>query len=198
MLKPEDVTYSVPRFLSFIDLAYLLDATKVADEHLASKLPEPSTDEDRNKIGNINATRQSLLRAAFIASYAILEQNLDELVEMERKKKNILLLASELKDRGIVRSLTYANKVLGYEIDINLNHWKELLLLQEVRNHLVHYGPDFSATKDHNNRFDRFATSPYVTLRPVICFTIGQIEKIFELYMACVHDFLPSDPEEQD
>ena len=189
MLRPEDITFSVPRFLSFIDLAYLLEAAKAADDHLASKLPTTPNAENGNSTGNINATRQSLLRAVFIASYAILEQNLDELVNMERAKNSISLSPSELKDRGIVRSLTYANKILGKRIDKNLPHWKDLLSLQDVRNHLVHYGPDFDNSENHNDRFEKFTKSDYVTLRPVICFTIDQIENIFSLYMECVNDF---------
>lgn len=186
MLRPEDITFSVPRFLSFIDLAYLLEAAKATDAHFATKLAEAK---DKDGVGNINATRQSLLRAVFIASYAILEQNLDELVEMERIKSGIVLSPSELKDRGITRSLTYANKVLGKSIDTSLSHWHDLFLLQEIRNHLTHYGPDFSDSADHNNRFKKFAKTEYVTLRPVICFNVEQIETIFDLYMNCVQDF---------
>ena len=96
MQRPEDSTFSVPRFLSFIDLAYLLEGAKAADDHLAAKLPDSSTDDGKNAIGNLNATRQSLLRAVFIASYAIIEQNLDELVLMDRAKNNVLLSPSDL------------------------------------------------------------------------------------------------------
>jgi hypothetical protein len=190
MQRPEDSTFSVPRFLSFIDLAYLLEAAKAADEHLAAKLPDSSMEDGRNAIGNLNATRQGLLRAVFIASYAIVEQNLDELVVMERAKAGVSLAPSDLKDRGITRSLTYATKVLGKKIDTGATHWKDLLLMQDLRNHLVHYGPDFADTKDHGDRFKRFANSDYVTLRPVICFTVAQIEHLFGLYMTCVNDFI--------
>jgi hypothetical protein len=185
MLKPEDVTFSVPRFLSFIELAYLLEATKAADAHLATRM----VTSDKDSIGNVNATRQSLLRAAFIASYAIFEQNLDELVQLEGKKQKSSLSPSDLKDRGVVRSLTYAIKVLGKSIDTSLTRWRDLLLLQEVRNHLVHFGSSFSGTKDHDNRFEKFTKLEYVTLRPMICFSIEQIEKIFDLYIECVDDF---------
>ncbi|WP_371181430.1 hypothetical protein [Xanthomonas sacchari] len=189
MQRPEDSTYGVPRFLSFIDLAYLLEAANAADEHLAAKLPAGTTEDERNAIGNLNATRQSLLRAVFISSYGIVEQNLDELVLMERAKLGTSLAPSDLKDRGITRSLTYATKVLGKKINISATHWKDLLLVQDLRNHLVHYGPDFADTKDHGNRFKRFSNSDYVTLRPLICFTIPQIEHLFHLYMTCIDDF---------
>jgi len=189
MQRPEDSTFSVPRFLSFINLGYLLEAAKAADEHLAAKLPDSSTEEAKNAIGNLNATRQSLLRAVFIASYAIVEQNLDELVIMERAKASVSLAPSDLRDRGIARSLTYATKILGKKIDTGTTHWKDMLLMQELRNHLVHYGPDFADTRDHGDRFRKFANSNYVTLRPGICFTVSQIENLFDLYMTCVDDF---------
>lgn len=189
MLQPEDSTFGVPRFLSFIDLAYLLEAAKAADDHLAEKLPSSTTEEGRNKIGNLNATRQSLLRAVFISSYGIIEQNLDELVAMERAKRRVSLAPSDLKDHGVKRSLTYAVRVLGAKIDTEATHWKDLFLVQDLRNHLVHYGPDFANGKEHEDRFRRFKNSDYVTLRPMICFTIPQIEHLFGLYMTCINDF---------
>lgn len=189
MQRPEDSTYGVPRFLSFIDLAYLLEAAKAADEHLAAKLPAGNTEDERHKIGNLNATRQSLLRAVFVSSYGIVEQNLDELMLMERSKTGATLAPTDLKDRGVARSLTYATKVLGKNINTSATHWKDLLLVQELRNHLIHYGPDFADTKDHGDRFKKFSNSEYVTLRPLICFTISQIEHLFGLYMTCIDDF---------
>jgi hypothetical protein len=191
-VRPEDTTFSVPRFLSFIDLAYLFEAAKLADEVFASKLATCQMPDDQGHVGNINATRQSLLRAVFIASYAIIEQNLDEIVVMRRASTRTLLAPNDLKDRGISRSLTYANKALGHKIDLSQQSWKDLMLLQEVRNHLTHYGPDFDDSKEHDNRHVRFASSEYVTLRPVICFTINQIEKIFGLYTDCIRDFSES------
>ena len=144
---------------------------------------------DEHKVGNLNATRQALLRAVFISSYGIIEQNLDELIVMERARRGVVLAPSDLKDRGIARSLTYANKVLGKGINTSAIHWRKLLLVQELRNHLIHYGPDFSGTKEHVDRFKKFSGFGYVTLRPMICFTILQIESLFELYMTCIDDF---------
>lgn len=189
MQSTDDITFGVPRFLSFIDLGYLLEAAKAADEHLASKLPTTSTEEGRNQAVNLNATRQSLLRAVFISSFGIIEQNLDELMEMERDKREVSIAPSDLKHRGVKRSLTYAVKVLGYDTDLEATHWKDLFLVQELRNHLVHYGPDFKDGKEHEARFRKFSQSEYVTLRPIICFTVSQLENVFELYMRCIGDF---------
>lgn len=189
MNKPEDTTFSVPRFLSFIDFGYLYEAAKAVDEQFASQISSLTDAEARNKTGNINATRQSLLRAVFISSYAILEQNLDEIVLMDQKKQGVNLSPNDLKHRGIKRSIVYANKVLGMSIDASQKHWKELQNLQEIRNHLTHYGPDFSDSSEHYKRFSKFSGSEYVTLRPTICFTIEQIENVINLYMDCIDDF---------
>src|SRR5690606_38326856 len=117
------------------------------------------------------------------------EQNLDELMLMEQKKQDINLSPNDLKNRGINRSIVYANKVLGMRIDTSQKHWKELQNLQEVRNHLTHYGPDFSDSSEHQKRFSKFSNSKYVTLRPIICFTIEQIKNVIDLYMDCLDDF---------
>ena len=189
MLKIEDITYSVPRFLSFINLAYLLEAAKTGDEQFSKKIEACSKNLNTDEIGNINATRQMLLRSVFITSYAIFEQNLDEIVYLKQKQLNIKISPSDLKDSGITRSINYAKKVLHYQIDTNKINWKELLEIQKLRNHLVHYGESFDESAEHTNRFRAFKTSKYVTLRPEICFTINQIEEIFSLYMCCISDF---------
>lgn len=190
MTKPEDTTFSIPRFLSFMDLIYLFEAAKATDEHFAAKISSISETDDANKIGHINATRQSLLRAIFISSYAILEQNLDEIMLMEQNKQEIQISPNDLKHKGINRSIAYSNLVLGNKIDKTKTHWKELIILQDVRNHLVHYGPEFSDSSGHQQRFNKFSNSEFVTLRPVICFTLEQIENVIQLYMDCINDFI--------
>lgn len=190
MNKPEATTFSVPRFLSFIDWGYLLEAAKVADEHFASKISSLPVDEGRNEIEHINATRQSLLRSVFISSYATFEQNLDEIMLMEQKKHGVNISPNDLKHRGINRSIFYATNVLGQNIDTSKAHWKELMNLQEVRNHLVHFGPGFSNSNEHAKRFNKFSHSKYVTLRSDICFTIEQTENVMNLYLDCIDDFI--------
>lgn len=78
--KTNNQTFHYPRFLSFFDFDYLYEGAKVADDYFSSQISSLSIVKDSNKIGNINATRQSLLRAVFISSYATLEQNLDEIM----------------------------------------------------------------------------------------------------------------------
>lgn len=186
MIDSKKETYSVPRFLSFIDLAYLQEAIKVVDQHFQSEIH--GTDE-RDKIGNLNATSQSLFRAAFISAFATLEQNLDELVRMYQEKKGISLSPADLKHRGIKRSTVYANKVLKMEIDISQRHWQDVNLLQDLRNHLVHFGTEISGSKEHLNLYERLQKSEYVSLNPIPYFSLEQLENIISLFMLCIDDF---------
>jgi len=179
-------TYSVPRFLSIIDWAYLQDALEVVDRHFQSEIH--GTD-DRDKIGNLNATSQSLFRAAFISSFSTLEQNLDELVQMGQQKKGIILSPSDLKHCGIKRSTVYANKILGLQIDINKKHWQDVSLLQDLRNHLVHVGTGISDTNEHTKFYEKPQKSKYVSLNPIPCFTLEQLENIIGVFMLCIDDF---------
>jgi hypothetical protein len=187
--KDNELTYEIPRFLSFIELGYMLEAAKIADAEISKKITEATGDEKNDIIGNTNATRQSLLRAVFVSAYAILEQHLDEISLMEKDLVSASLSPSDLKDRGIKRSIKYVNKVLGKNIDQSKEHWKDLISLQDLRNHLVHYGPSFSNDREHENRWKKFKTLKYVSLRPMICFSLEQIEDIFSLFMVCVDDF---------
>lgn len=189
-LKRENIikqeTYSVPRFLSFIDWAYLEEAMKVTDAHFEKEL---SKTDDRNKIGNLNATRQSLHRAAFISIMSTLEQNMDELVRIEKDKKEIELSPSELKHRGIKRSLVYAKKILKQNIDDEKQHWKDVVLLQELRNQLVHYGPEFSGQKENTKLVSDLKKCEYVSFHPIACFSLEQITLIIQTCTTCVEDF---------
>lgn len=188
MHKDSKLTYEIPRFLSFIELGYMLDAAKIADAEISKKITEATG--DKNDItGNTNATRQSLLRSVFVGAYAILEQNLDEILLIEKKRISASLSPSDLKDRGIKRSIKYANTVLGKNIDQSKECWKDLITLQELRNHLIHYGPSFSNDREHESRSMKFKALKYVSLRPMICFNLEQIEDIFSLFMVCVDDF---------
>ncbi|WP_075186170.1 hypothetical protein [Teredinibacter haidensis] len=185
-MNEEKEVYSVPRFLSFIDLAYLYEGLKVVDQHFQCEIDKA---EDKDKIGNLNATCQSLYRSAFISLCSTLEQNLDELAHMAKEKQEASLSPGDLKDRGIKRSVSYANKVLGFSIDINQKHWKDTYVLYDLRNHLVHYGPVFSGSNKHLNLYNRLKNSEYVSFKSIPVFTLDHIEKIINTFMLCIDDF---------
>ncbi len=179
----------LPRFLSFIELLNLLDAAKIADEHLVSKITSEENAGIKNDLEN---ARQSLLRSIFISAFAILEQNMDEFALIKGSNKNMKVLPKDLKDRGITRSFNYSVKVLGSDLKKNEEPWQTLFSLQKVRNHLVHYGHDFSDNNEHMNRFESFNKLDLITMNKGICFTIKQIEEIFELMMVCTNEFIAS------
>ncbi|OJH08406.1 MAG: hypothetical protein AOY29_09785 [Alcanivorax borkumensis] len=192
MIPVEKTTFGVPRFLAFIDLGYLNEAVKIAEEVFEVQAREAGNAPDQNQLGNINATRQSLYRSIFISAYACFEQNLDELCNMKREKLACLLKPNDLKDRGIARSIKYAQKALSAAIDTNKKPWVTLELLGSVRNHLVHYGPSFNDSGEHSKLYGRLQNSDLVSLRPMICFDAEQLEKVFDVLLTGVNDFSES------
>ncbi len=178
------LTFDVPRFLSFIDLAYLWESIELFEKQIIMKLND--SDGDKNNVGNINATKQAFLRSAFISAFAIFEQNLDEICYMEKNKKSLDISPSDLKDRGVRRSIKYANKILGYEIDESQLRWKVIFELQEVRNHLVHYGSNVKS----DEHYKKLSKLDLVSLRPSICFDSENLSKIFDFLVEAVNDFI--------
>ncbi|HFQ5191781.1 TPA: hypothetical protein ACGUWU_004302, partial [Vibrio vulnificus] len=97
-MRSFDTGMSLPRFLQFIDLSYLLEGTRLTNEQFDKMVLEAS-DDDRKR--NINITRQNIMRSIFISSFSILEQNLDEIVQMQSKFSMVDIRPNDLKDRGI-------------------------------------------------------------------------------------------------
>ena len=183
----KEITYDVPRFMSFIELAYLHEAITATDKYFQEKI---ESTEDRDDIGNLNATRQSLHHAAFLSACAMIEQHLDANCIMDGERRNVKVKPNDLRHRGVYRSIAYANKVLGYSIDRNESPWKELFQLQEVRNHLIHFGPSFDTSDEHAKRIEKFNNLSFVSLRPTICFSIDQLIEVRDLLMSCAESFL--------
>ncbi|EHR0228192.1 hypothetical protein F0M03_12030 [Vibrio parahaemolyticus] len=177
---------SLPRFLKFIDLAYLVEGTRLTNEQFDRLILEAS-DDDRKK--NINATRQNIMRSIFISSFSILEQNLDEIVQMRSKSAPVDLTPNDLKDRGIRRSITYAKKVLNMTLDTSQSHWRIVFQLQDLRNHLVHYGSTFSDSLEHEEKLRKFHKIPHVSMTDSINFTYKDIENISRIFHKCIRDF---------
>src|SRR5690606_2158791 len=112
----------------------------------------------------------------FISAYACFEQNLDELCNMKREKVGCLWKPYDLKDRGIARSIKFAQKALSAAIETDKEPWVTLEFLSLVRNHLVHYGPSFNNSGEHSKLYRRLKESNLVSLRPMICFDAEQLE----------------------
>ena len=179
-------TFSVPRLFSFIDWAYLQEALKVVDSHFEDQLKNT---EDRNKVGNLNATRQSLYRAAFISAYGTLEQNLDEQVRWDQNKNEIALSPNDLKHRGVKRSIIYAQKVLMLEIDDDRPHWKNVEMLQELRNHMVHFGSEMDTGGAHKGLYNKLKESKFVSFTPIPSFSLEQLDMVINEFIECIEEF---------
>ncbi|EGR5123517.1 hypothetical protein CX029_17545 [Vibrio cholerae] len=176
---------SLPRFLQFIDLAYLVEGSRLTNEQFDKMMLEAVDDRKQN----INATRQNIMRSIFISSFSILEQNLDEIVQMKSKSALVDIKPHDLKDRGIQRSITYAIKVLNMQLDTSQNHWQIVFQLQKLRNHLVHYGSTFSDTQEHEKLLINFHKIHYVSMTDSINFTQENIEMISRTFHKCIRDF---------
>ena len=194
MTMAEKTTFGVPRFLSFIDLAYLNEAMRIAEEVFESQAKAAGTAPDQNQLGNINATRQSLYRSIFISAYATFEQNLDELCNMQAKKSGCAWSPNDLRDRGIARSIKFYQKAFSAQIELDKEPWVTLSLLSSVRNHLVHYGPHFSNSGEHSKLYKKIEACELVSLRPMVCFDAEQLESIFDVFLSGVNAFSDSIP----
>lgn len=193
------VTYGVPRFLAFVEAAYLREAMTAALEALDKQRLELASS-DRERLGNLNATDQALRRAFFIGAFAILEQNLDEIVSMAGARLGKRLKPQDLREGGVKRSLAFAEKVLEATVDLGKSPWQDLSELQKLRNHLVHYGAGFSSSSEHQSRRRRFEKIPGVELRPMICFEDGALDEFLTLFVQCVStlsDCLPELPPQE-
>ncbi|WP_332399872.1 hypothetical protein [Vibrio metschnikovii] len=185
-MRSFDTGMSLPRFLQFIDLSYLLEGTRLTNEQFDKMVLEAS-DDDRKR--NINITRQNIMRSIFISSFSILEQNLDEIVQMQSKFSMVDIRPNDLKDRGINRSITYAEKVLKMRINTEQKHWQMVFQLQKLRNHLVHYGSTFSESKEHEKLWNNFYKLPYISMTDSINFTYENVETIVQAFKQCIRDF---------
>ena len=192
--KDEEITYGVPRLLAFVEAAYLREAMLAAFQTLDRKRKDLDSS-DRDELGNLNATDQALRRAFFISFFAILEQNLDEVVTMAGERLGKRLKPSDLRARGVKRSLAFAEKVLGADIDTSKSPWAEVIELQELRNHLVHYGSGFDSSKEHRRRRQRFERIDGIQMRPMICFAKHVLEGFLGYFAECVSTLLDSLPE---
>lgn len=77
-------------------------------------------------------------RSALITLFSFLEYQLDKLCRLFATDQEFSISLSDLKDTGIDRSYRYLTKVVGLEIDNGTSTWRELKLIQGLRNAIVH------------------------------------------------------------
>ncbi len=192
-MSAEEITYGSPRFLAIVEMAFLREAMEGAFKTLERRREELAPS-DRDGWGNYNATVQALRRSFFIGAYSLLEQNLDEVVSMAGKRLGKCLKPSDLRATGVKRSFTFAKKVLGAEIDLGKGPLHDVLDLQRLRNHLVHYGAGFRSSNEKRTR-EGFERIDGIALRPMICFEDHALDKFLELFVECVSILATSIPE---
>ena len=187
--KTETHSMPIPRLLGYLDWIYLREALKATDTYFEDALSKTN---DENEIKNINATRQTLYRASFISICATIEQSLDERVRLQQQKQKKKISPSDLKHRGIKRSIVYANKVLERNIDIKKQCWKDAELLQELRNKLVHDGPGFPGKSENKKLCVALNNTNYVSFNPGPYFSREQLNNTIDLFKECLRDYRES------
>ncbi|ACS93553.1 conserved hypothetical protein [Teredinibacter turnerae T7901] len=148
-----------------------------------------STDGDVDKIGNINAARQSLYGSTFVSAIACFEQALDEYCIMLAKKEGSPWRPSDLKDRGIKRSIKFLKKAFGRALSESQEPWITIFALIGLRNHIVHFGSTLTDSSEHLKLYKSLSNEDYVTFKDVICFNVTQLEKVFRIIMNGFHNF---------
>lgn len=145
---------------------------------------------NEQEISNIESTKQALYRSIFISAMSCFEQNLDEICVMRAEKSGSKWRPSDLKDRGVNRSIKYAQKELGKDINKSKGPWPTIFLLIELRNHLVHYGANLSDNAEHLKIYKSLSNGEYVSFEAVILFNREQLENSFSLLLKGVKNFI--------
>jgi len=78
------------------------------------------------------------------------------------------------------RAGAYLSKVCGVPIDFSREAWARLILYQELRHHLAHFGSGFRDSPDHERKAARFVTLSGVRVDVGIEFEDGGIGRAFD------------------
>lgn len=109
----------------------------------------------------------SVLRSSVLVHvYSVFEYILNQLCELYRNKKELSLSMKDLKHDGIMRAKVYLKKVAEAAFDAEGQEWNQIVLINKIRNILVHSGgvlsqshADFVAINQHVNARDALSIS---------------------------------------
>jgi hypothetical protein len=77
-------------------------------------------------------------RSSLIILFSFLEHQLDQLCELFAGTRQLSVVHTDLKDKGVNRSRGYLKKVIRLPLDDNSPVWQELKRMQKLRNLIVH------------------------------------------------------------
>lgn len=76
--------------------------------------------------------------SALITLYSFFEHELDELCGLFIKEGNLSISQTDMKGKGIERSVLFLEKIIGLQINKNSATWNEIKKIQKVRNQIAH------------------------------------------------------------
>jgi hypothetical protein len=79
-------------------------------------------------------------RSALLTLCSYFEYELEKLCKLYQTEKSWELAPSDIKGHGIYRSTTYLEKMAGLGVHRASQEWKDISVIQKVRNVLVHNG----------------------------------------------------------
>jgi hypothetical protein len=122
----------------------LSEQTRNMTEQQRHDYYESATDE----FHNLERTFPRILRySLFVQSYALFEDAVARVAEHYRDELALELSPSELKDKGIIRTKTYLKKVARKPFPDTMPEWQDILILNQIRNSIVHETGYFSEEK---------------------------------------------------
>lgn len=77
-------------------------------------------------------------RSAFLSVIGMFEFDLDELCRLYEREKSMTVMLSDMRGKGIERSVRYLEKVAVLDVYKNSSEWREIKDLQKIRNLIAH------------------------------------------------------------
>lgn len=94
------------------------------------------------KFDTTNLNFPKLHYSSFLVTwYSLVESELFETCNVCREKFEFKIKVKDLSGRGITQAKNYLTKIVG--VDVDEKKWEELDIIAQLRNKIVHLGPDF-------------------------------------------------------
>ncbi len=164
-----DVFYTLLEF----ELIHLKEYSETSEEHLIEEkqrfqdsideMAEKLSDEDKEDCYDFHSDeywrlseisprifRNSLL----LTTYSLLEHRLMRLCLSYQRERKIALSVNDIQGKGIRKYQTYLKKVLLIEFPDQGNEWKDMLILNKIRNAIAHNDGILDENRSANDIYD--------------------------------------------
>jgi hypothetical protein len=134
-----------------------------------------------NKFDTTNFNFPKLHYSSFLVTwYSLVESELQEMCNLCHEKFEFNIKVSDLSGRGITQSKNYLTKVVCLNLDEV--KWGELDIIAQLRNKIVHLGPDFDKmlNKYQENKLKKYINENDLMIE-------GKYKMIFISYQFTMH-----------